>query len=232
MLLCGTPQPCFQHAQTSVHTQSKDCTSAQQKYWFCMKRLQLNGLHCSLEKIKRHACLALRKRHHEQGERKKRKSQLECEEVKRGRQKQAEWDKKNRERDIYEWKGQRSLPSFDGPGRKQGPGFISSVCHRGDSCSHQHQPRGIQISTRGKRRKRNKRNQKAEHLQLPFAVKARNQKTARGLGWVTVNGTESMTARRHSSVAPKTHSFLKLHWKNKAKCRSWLAHGSCRVVFI
>lgn len=70
--------------------------------------------------------------------------------------------KKKGETEI-EWKGQGSLPSFDGLNRMQGPGFICSVCHRGDSCSHQHQPKGIQNSTRGSG-KRNQQNQKGEHL--------------------------------------------------------------------
>lgn len=56
--------------------------------------------------------------------------------------------KTHRERRRLSEKG--SLASFDGPGREQGPSFISGVCHCGDSCSHQHQPRGIRGSARGK----------------------------------------------------------------------------------
>lgn len=82
----------------------------------------------------------------EEGEEEKK----ECEEVAKGRQKKAKWDGKEWERETERLSEKGSLPSFDGPDRKQGPGFISSVCHCGDSCSHQHQPRGIQSSTREK----------------------------------------------------------------------------------
>lgn len=128
------------------------------------------------------------------------------------------------ETDI-EWKGQGSLPSFDGLNRMQGPGFICSVCHRGDSCSHQHQPKGIQNSTRGSG-KRNQQNQKGEHLLCcSLSLSGPGIKRRRRRRWGGVEGlgdvegyNENMSAGSHSSIAPKWTAFCD-YTENKAKVK-------------
>lgn len=151
-----------------------------------------------------------KKRHHEgEGERQKRKSQLGKESYEdRRRLNGIFFFKKRSEGEILSEKGRGVYHPLMAPAESGGPGFISSVCHRlcGDSCSHQHQPRGIQNLLQGKMREE-KPKSRASPLPFPFAVRPRNQKrkTRRRLraGGVTVNGTESMTVSSHSSVPLK-----------------------------
>lgn len=184
------------------------CSIGQQRYRFYMKRPQLNGLDLFFFFFLRkgHARLALsEKRHHKESEGRERKSQLD-----REGKKEVGWRRETESESDIEWKGQRSPPDFDGCDQK-GPGFISCDCHCGDRHRHQQQPRGIQISTRGKWGERNEKPWKSRPspLMFLFAVRLRIQKkTTGGEATVTVNSW------KHDSEQPfvclsTTNSYVK-----------------------
>lgn len=146
------PRVCFRHGQTFLQTLHVSSLLQNRSIDSVRKRLQLKGLHQSFF-WKRDLYAMPWKEKCMMG----RQSKEWTRERERGRvwrsrewnQEEAEWDKNaHRERRRLSEKG--SLASFDGPGREQGPSFISGVCHCGDSCSHQHRPWGIRGSTRGK----------------------------------------------------------------------------------
>lgn len=144
------PRVCFRHGQTFLQTLHVSSLLQNRSIDSMRKRLQLKGLHQSFF-WKRDLCAMPWKEKCIVGRQRKewtRERERESEEVENGIRGKLNGIKTHRERRRLSEKG--SLASIDGPGREQGPSFISGVCHCGDSCSHQHQPRGIRGCTRGK----------------------------------------------------------------------------------
>lgn len=181
---------------------------------------------------------------------------MECEEVERGRQREAEYrikkGERKREKERLSEKGRGVYYPLMALTKSRGAGFISGVCHRGDSCSHQHQPRGIQISNQEKKKKEKtkaekyekskKKKPRASPLQFPSRCQKSKERRRRrrrrrpggGVCGVTVNGIESTTASSHSPVAPKhTALFANAQKKKKTKKKKITRGADCRAsVFI